>query len=606
MSFVKRSLECGHLRAEHTGQTVHLNGWAHKVRDLGGVVFIDLRDRTGLVQLVFDPATYGEAIDIRPESCLSVSGIVRMREADVRNPKMPTGDIEIEVTGFTVLGPSGTLPFPVSDEEHMVQVSEELRVKHRYLDLRRPEMFRRIAVRARAVRAMRQYLDDRGFVEVETPIITKSTPEGARDYLVPYRLEPGLWYALPQSPQQYKQLLMVAGIERYYQIARCFRDEAARADRLPEFTQLDLEMSFVNQDDVMELAEGLTRFVIETCIEEFDLDKQPVAPFPRMTYAEAMDKYGNDKPDLRFGLPIFDLTAHVAASGFGVFRNAVEVGGKVRGIRFPGAAGLSRSEVAKLEEFARTFGAKGMASIAVLSAVEAGEGAKLLADGLAVKSSIVRFFSDDELQDLVRVAQAEPGDLLCMVADEIGITNQVLSRLRLEIGEKLNLRDPRELNYLWVTDFPLVEWDADAGRWSSMHHPFTMPNPEDLANLEENPGQVRALAYDMVCNGYETAGGSIRIHDADVQARVFDLLGIDAATQRSQFGHLLDAFGFGAPPHGGIAPGIDRLIMLLTDTENIREVVAFPKIAGGKDPLMGAPDRIDAQQWAELGLRQAT
>ena len=590
MGFVQRTHNCGELRLEHTGQTVSLNGWAHRVRDLGGVLFVDLRDRNGLVQLTFDPSSFGARPDIRTEACLSITGTVKERAEATKNAKMSTGDIEVIVTGFTVLGESKALPFPISDEDHMGQVNEELRVKYRYLDLRRPMMYRRLAIRASATRRMREYLNSKNFLEVETPIITKSTPEGARDYLVAYRQEPGYWYALPQSPQQYKQLLMVAGIERYYQVARCFRDESSRADRLPEFTQLDMEMSFVTQADIMALTEDMTRTVLNGVIEEFALDKKPVEPFPSMTWQEAMENYGCDKPDCRFGLELFDLSDAVAASGFSVFRNAVETGAKVRGVLYPGGGSLSRAEIAKLDEFAKELGAKGLAWLAVE------------ADG-SLRGSIAKFFTPEELASIISISKANPGDLICMIADEFDAGNKVLYRLRLEIGDRCGLRDPSVLKYLWVVDFPLVEWDADGGRWSSMHHPFTMPKEEDLHLMDTDPGKIRAQAYDLVCNGYECAGGSIRINRSDIQARVFSLLGIDEATQKSQFGHLLDAFSFGAPPHGGIAPGIDRIAMLLNDTENIREVVAFPKIAGGSDPMMGSPSQIDPAQWAELGLR---
>ncbi|CAN5472742.1 aspartate--tRNA ligase [soil metagenome] len=605
MGFVQRTRTCGELRKEQVGETVHLNGWAHKVRDLGGVLFVDLRDRTGLIQLTFDPSTFPNRTEIRAESCLSVSGEVKLRSAGTENKDLPTGDVEIVVTGYTVLGTSKPLPFVLSDEKHMLSVNEELRVKYRYLDLRRSTMYRRLAVRASLMRRLRTYLDGLGFLEVETPVLTKSTPEGARDFLVPYRLRSGEWYALPQSPQQYKQLLMVAGIERYYQFAKCFRDEPTRADRQPEFMQLDVEMSFVVQEDVLAMAEGATRTAFNSVIEEFGLDKEPIGEMERIAYDEAMHLYGCDKPDLRFGLPIFDLTSSLGQSGFGVFKNTVEAGGSVRGIRYPGGAGLSRAEVGKLEEFAKEFGAKGMASLAVISAADAPDAPFKSASGLTVKGSIAKFFGAEELEMILTATNAEAGDLLCMVADSYTVTNDVLYRLRLTVGDRLNLRDPRVLKFIWVTDFPLVEWDADGGRWSAMHHPFTMPREEDLIHIGTDPARIRAQAYDLVCNGYECAGGSIRINDTGIQARMFGLLGIDEGTQKERFGHLLEAFSFGAPPHGGIAWGFERSVMLLTDTENIREVVPFPKIGEGTDPMMGAPSSIDPQQWAELGLRLA-
>ncbi|RYG46459.1 aspartate--tRNA ligase [bacterium] len=602
---MQRTRTCGELRKEHVGETVHLNGWAHKVRDLGGVLFVDLRDRNGLTQLTFEPSLFPNRNEIRMECCLSVSGVVKPRAAGTENADLPTGEIEIEVTGYSMLGASKPLPFVLSDERHMQSVNEELRVKYRYLDLRRPAMYRRLSVRASLMRRLRAHLDGQGFLEVETPVLTKSTPEGARDFLVPYRLRSGEWYALPQSPQQYKQLLMVAGVERYYQFAKCFRDEPTRADRQPEFMQLDVEMSFVIQEDILTLAENATREALNGVIEEFGLDKEPIGPMERIAYDEAMHLYGCDKPDLRFGLPIFDLTSCVGDSGFGVFKNTIEAGGSVRGIRYPGGAGLSRAEVGKVEDYAKEFGAKGMASLAVVAAADAPDAPFKSASGLAVKGSIAKFFGADELETILAASHAEAGDLLCMIADSYTVTNDVLYRLRLEVGDRCKLRDPRVLKFAWVTDFPLVEWDADNGRWSAMHHPFTMPKEDDLIHLGTDPARIRAQAYDLVCNGYECAGGSIRINDSSVQASMFGLLGIDEETQRERFGHILEAFSFGAPPHGGIAWGFERSVMLLTDTENIREVVPFPKIGEGTDPMMGAPSSIDPQQWAELGLRQA-
>lgn len=594
---------CGELRVEHAGEQVCLNGWAHRVRDLGGVLFVDLRDRTGLVQLLFDPSQFPNRNEIRSESCLSISGEIRERAESTKNPKMPTGAIEVVVTSYEILGPSKPLPFPVSDEDQMASVNEELRIKHRYLDLRRPSMLRRMQIRTSLITGLRSYLDQRGFIETETPIITKSTPEGARDYLVPYRLEAGLWYALPQSPQQYKQLLMVAGFEKYYQIAKCFRDESQRADRQPEFTQLDMEMSFITQEDILSLSEGMMIEVVNGVIEKNGLDKQKIEPFERLTYDEALMMYGSDKPDLRFGLPIFDLTGALEGVEFGVFKSTLEAGGMIRGVRYPGGSKLSRKEVGQVEELCKEFGAKGLAWVAVENGANAAEGAFVSASGLAVRGSIAKFFKPEELETILRVSEAQEGDMICMIADSFATSNNVLNRLRLEIGDRCGLRDPKVLKFCWVVDFPLVEWDAEAGRWSPSHHPFTMPKEEDLVYLDSDPGRIRADCYDMVCNGLELASGSIRIHRADIQARIFELLGIDEATQKERFGHILEAFSYGAPPHGGIAPGIDRLIMILTDTENIREVIAFPKVGGGQDPMMDAPSTIDAQQWAELGLR---
>jgi aspartyl-tRNA synthetase len=599
MSFVQRTHSCGEIRASHAGQSIVLNGWAHKVRDLGGLFFVDLRDRTGLIQLIFDATLTGLA-DIRSETCLSVTGTVRERSPETKNPRLATGEIEVEVQAFSILSTAKTLPFPLSDEDQMGNVNEELRIKHRYLDIRRPKMYKTLALRAAIIGDIRRHLDERGFIEIETPIITRSTPEGARDYLVPYRLEPGKFYALPQSPQQYKQLLMVAGCERYYQIAKCFRDESQRADRQPEFTQLDLEMSFVQQEDVLQVAEGLIRDICNRAIDEFELDKEPVGAFARLTYDEAIHLYGNDKPDLRFGLQLFDITEVVRSSEFGVFRSTAEKGGRIRGVRYPNGAALSRKDIGQLEDFAKEFGAKGLATLSIDKGGE--EGGFLVSTGLAVRGSIAKFFKSEELEGIVSEAKAEAGDLLLFVADEYMAGNNVLSRLRVEIGERSGLRDKRRLEFCWVLDFPLVEWDEDTKSWSPSHHPFTAPKDEDLIYIDSDPGRIRADCYDVVCNGTEMASGSIRIHRSDVQAKIFSLLGIDEATQQERFGHILEAFQYGAPPHGGIAPGIDRLVMVLLDEENIREVIAFPKIGQGYDPLMDAPSTIDEAQWKELGL----
>lgn len=600
MSFVQRTRFCGDLRLTDVGNEVVLNGWAHRVRDLGGLFFVDMRDRTGLIQLIFDPSLFPNLAELRSESCISVTGTVGERSAGTKNPKLPTGEIEVSVKSYSLLSPSQVLPFPVSDEEQMASVGEELRIKHRYLDLRRPAMYRKLALRAAAIKKIRAFLDDRGFLEIETPIITKSTPEGARDYVVPYRLEPGKFYALPQSPQQYKQLLMVAGVERYYQIAKCFRDESQRADRQPEFTQLDLEMSFITQEDVLQLAEALTLDVCNSLISEFGLEKDRVEPFERLTYDEAIHLYGTDKPDLRFGLRLFDLTSNLSHTEFGVFKNAIASGAMIRGVRYPGGAGLSRKEIGELEEFAKEFGAKGLAT---LGFEQGGESEVKTSAGLGVRGSIAKFFKVTELDAIVDAAGVEPGDMICLVADNYAVGNNVLSRLRNLIGDKCGLRDLRKLKFAWVLDFPLVEWDEEERRWSPTHHLFTAPKEEDMVYMDSDPGRIRADCYDIVCNGTEWASGSIRIHRPDVQARVCTLIGLHSQTQEDRFGHMLEAFRFGAPPHGGIAPGIDRLIMMLLGEDNIREVMAFPKIGNGYDPMMDAPSTIAPEQWVELGLR---
>jgi len=588
----KRTVPCGTLTADDIGKEVVLNGWVNRQRDFGDLVFIDLRDRTGLVQVVVDAQASPDLVEvangIRSEYVLAVRGAVRARRPGTVNPNLSTGEIEVAAQAIEILNTSKTLPFQISDEENMSQVDESLRVKYRYLDLRRPKMQAMLELRHRAVKLMRDFLDERGFLEIETPIMTKSTPEGARDYLVPYRLDPGLFYALPQSPQQYKQLLMVAGCERYFQIARCFRDEAQRADRQPEFTQLDLEMSFVSQEDVLELIEAMTIFVVRQLS-----DKEMPTPFPRFTYDEAMRRYGTDKPDIRFGLELVDLGPIAAQSEFTVFRSALEGGGQVKAVRYPGGAALSRREVDELGMFCKEFGAKGLATIAVTEPNPAG-----------VKSAIAKFFTDAQMQQILRASEAQAGDLIGIIADpDPAVVANVLSRLRVEIGRRLGLRDPNKLYFCWVVDFPLVEWNKDENRWDATHHPFTMPKASDLHYFDTDPGKIRAECYDIVCNGTEWASGSIRIHRPDIQARVFDLLGISKEKQEERFGHILEAFSYGAPPHGGIAPGIDRLVMFLLDEPNIREVMAFPKVGLGYDPMMGAPSPVDQPQLDELGLR---
>ena len=588
----KRTELCGTMRSADIDREIVLNGWAHRQRDFGDLVFIDLRDRSGIVQVVVDkreaPGLVAIANSLRSEFVLSVRGIVRPRRTGTENANLLTGEIEIAATGLEILNASRGLPFQVSDEDQMRLVDETLRVKYRYIDLRRPKMYAMLELRHRAIKRIRDFMDRQSFIEIETPLFTKSTPEGARDYLVPYRLEPGLFYALPQSPQQYKQLLMVAGCERYFQIARCFRDEAQRADRLPEFTQLDVEMSFVEQEDVLQLIEGMTIDVVEHLSE-----KQLPKPFPRLTYDEAMSRYGSDKPDLRFGLELIDLSDIVRPANFVVFDTALANGGQVKAVRYPGGASLSRKEQDDLGLFCKAFGAKGLAMITVTQPNPA-----------EVKSPLSKFLSEDQMQSVLTAVQAEAGDLICIVADpKPSVVANVLGRLRLEIGRRNNLRDPNVLQFALITDFPLVQWNEEERRWEAEHHPFTMPYEEHLAYFDTDPSKIRAKCYDLVCNGQESGSGSIRIHRADIQARVFDLLGISREKQQERFAHILEAFAYGAPPHGGFATGIDRLLMNLLDEPNIREVIAFPKMGFGYDPMMDAPSSVDDAQLQELGLR---
>jgi len=599
MSFQQRTINCGEPRASHAGQTVTINGWAHKVRDLGGLLFVDVRDRTGLLQVIFPENTKAE---IRSETCLSITGTIAPRDASNVNPNQPTGEVELRVTDFEILNQAAVLPFPLSDEKSMERVNEELRMKYRYVDLRRPSVYQRMALRAAAVKGIRAYLDNETFLEIETPIITKSTPEGARDYLVPYRIEPGKFYALPQSPQQYKQLLMVGGLERYYQIAKCFRDESQRADRQPEFTQLDIEMSFITQEDILGLIERMTVKVVNDLIADFALDIEPISSFERLTYDESLALYGSDKPDLRFGLTIFNAAEALANTEFSVFKNTLEAGNFIRGLRYPGGAELSRKQITEFEDLAKSFGAKGLATFSLINPSEEAEGSRLTASGLRVKGGISKFLSDAEVDALVALSGAEAGDLLCFVADNWAVTNDGLCRIRLKIGSDLGLRDPRKLAFGFVVDFPLVEWNEDEQRWDPSHHPFTSPKSADIPLLDTDPGKIRADCYDVVCNGYEWGSGSIRIHRPDLQAKIFTLIGVTPEQQEERFAHILEAFTYGAPPHGGIATGIDRLIMLLLNEENIREVMAFPKMGNGYDPLMDAPSTVDEKQWEEMGL----
>ncbi|HZQ08983.1 MAG TPA: aspartate--tRNA ligase, partial [Anaerolineae bacterium] len=558
----------------------------HRRRDHGGLIFIDLRDRFGLTQVVFNPQTAPNAhrvgSDARNEYVLQVTGQVEKRPEGQENPALATGEIEVYVTDAQILNTAKVPPFVINKNE---DIDETLRLTYRYLDLRRERMQKNLMLRHKVIKFIRDWLDARGFIEVETPILTKSTPEGARDYLVPSRVHPGEFYALPQSPQQFKQLLMIAGYEKYFQIARCMRDEDLRADRQPEFTQLDLEMAFVEQDDVLNLVESLFTDIVKTLAPE----RKMRTPWPRLTYAEAMDKYGSDKPDLRYGMELRDVSDIAANSSFGVFVSAVKEGGQVKGIRVPGCADYSRRELDELVDMAKSRGARGAVTMA------------LRADG--VHSPASKFLTPEEQASYIERLDGKTGDLLIFVADQPNVVADALGALRKELGARLKLADPNELTFAWVVDFPMFEWNAEEKRWDAAHHPFTSPKPEDMYLLDSNPGAVRANSYDMVCNGYELASGSIRIHNRELQAKIFSLLKIDEERQRIRFGHMLEAFEFGAPPHGGMAPGIDRFVAILSGEENIRDVIAFPKNQQAQDLMMHAPSDVDEDQLEMLHLQ---
>jgi aspartyl-tRNA synthetase len=580
-----RSYFCGEVPESAIGEKVTLKGWAQRRRDLGGLIFIDLRDRTGIVQIVFNPETSAEALQIaekiRNEYVLNVEGQVVAREESTYNENLKTGKIEVQVQSVTIINEAKTPPFEISDK---TDVAEDVRLKYRYLDFRRPVIFNTLKMRHQVTKSVRDYLDSEGFLDIETPILTKSTPEGARDYLVPSRVHPGEFYALPQSPQLFKQMLMVGGIERYYQIARCFRDEDLRADRQPEFTQIDIETSFLSQEDIIRLTETMMAKVMKE-VKGIEVN----LPFPRLTYDDAMNRFGSDKPDTRFGMELVDLSEIVKNSGFKVFAAAVENGGQVKGINVKGAnERYSRKDIDALTEFVAVYGAKGLAWI------------KVEEDGL--KGPIAKFFTEDEGKAIKAILEAETGDLLVFVADKKNVVADSLGALRLKLGRELDLIDQSLFNFLWVTDWPLLEYKEEDGRYYAAHHPFTMPFREDLSLLDQEPGKVRAQAYDIVLNGYELGGGSLRIFERDIQEKMFSVLGFTPEEAKDQFGFLLNAFEYGTPPHGGIALGLDRLVMLLAGSSNLRDTIAFPKTASASCLLTDAPSEVSKAQLNELYL----
>ncbi len=585
MKGLHRTHRCTEVSNQNIGETVTVMGWVQKRRNLGSLIFIDLRDRSGLLQVVFDEPQVGsegfeKAGNLRSEFVVAVTGVVQKRSAAV-NESLKTGDIEVIANDIRILSEAETPPFPI---EENCQTKEELRLKYRYLDLRRPDLQRNIMMKSKVSMLLRNFMEKEGFLEIETPILMKSTPEGARDYLVPSRVHPGSFYALPQSPQLYKQLLMCSGYDRYFQIARCFRDEDLRADRQPEFTQADMELSFVDVDDVIDVNERLLAYVFK---EAIGVDVP--LPIPRMTWQEAMDRFGSDKPDIRFGMELVDVSETVAGCGFGVFTGALENGGSVRGINAKGQGAMPRKKIDKLVSFAKDYGAKGLAYLAVNE------------DG-TYKSSFAKFMTEEELAALVEKMGGEPGDLLLFAADKNKVVWDVLGALRLELARQLELLDKNRYNFLWVTEFPLLEWSDEENRFMAMHHPFTMPMEEDWDKIDSDPGAVRAKAYDIVLNGTELGGGSVRIHQDDIQEKMLEVLGFTKEQAHEQFGFLLDAFKYGVPPHAGLAYGLDRMVMLMMQCDSIRDVIAFPKVKDASCLMSHAPSPVDEKQLEELGI----
>ena len=586
MKGLKRSHRCTEVSNANIGEKVTVMGWVQKRRNLGSLIFIDLRDRSGILQLVFDEPKVGsegfaKAGTLRSEFVIAVEGTVQKRSAAV-NENLKTGDIEVIAESIRILSESQTPPFQIEENS---QTKDEIRLKYRYLDLRRPDIQRNLMLRSKVAYLMRDFMAKEGFLEIETPILCKSTPEGARDYLVPSRIHPGSFYALPQSPQLFKQLLMASGYDRYFQIAKCFRDEDLRADRQPEFTQADMELSFVDIDDVLDVNERLLKYIFK---EAIGVDVE--LPLKRMPWQEAMDRFGSDKPDTRFGMELKDVSDIVKDCGFGVFTSALEQGGSVRGINAEGQGAMPRKKIDKLVEFAKGYGAKGLAYLSVQE------------DG-SYKSSFAKFMTEEELKNLVAAMDGKPGDLLLFAADKNKIVWNVLGALRLEIAKELDLLDPNQYNFLWITEFPLLEWSDEENRYMAMHHPFTMPMEEDWDKIDTDPGAVRAKAYDIVLNGTELGGGSVRIHQSDIQEKMFEVLGFTKERAHEQFGFLLDAFSYGVPPHAGLAYGLDRLVMHMVHADSIRDVIAFPKVKDASDLMSNAPDIVDEKQLEELCIK---